>query len=658
MRRLLGLLLILPLLAADAPNVATIDPAAPDLAAEWQAKLATLPDGGTLRIPDAPLTYAAHTIWQGTDRITIEGPGSDSRRAVLVGLTGVTPLVFLRPDFSWRRDEPDLAAANPDGTFKLGSSFAADHRFDLYGLADASLAPTPNCRWGVATRTPSGGNARPDAQIWWWDAPPATADGDGWAGIDALTFTILLQGPVRGKYVVGLGSDDNPSPWFLTAEADGFHLSFRADGDLDASPWPRVTRFGDPTAAGRLLLTFQVDLRTGVIRAWQDLRETPAQSLRWATPADLAGKSFALNKQCPFTVGAWGYSLQGGDQAVLGDRGDLKVAGFCAHKAPLYTSDADGNQQFAGAFAGTPANDLHMLDGIDQAGSFLFSLDNQYSPPQAGPLGREVYCWTAAKLGRYRSEGFFLPFAQDVTNPALEYVRMRGLTVQGSGAAVTLGQTLVARFDDVVFRGANVGLSFLPGCSTYKVWLDHCGVSGANAGVKADSAILSLRAMAMLDVGRVGISARGCTTVIDDWAAGGMAPAMGGTHDALVEMLDGGYGSSLAASHLWNDAEGPPGFARGLVYAERHNTALTKLALSDLDSGGLAPGAPLVRLVDRYGSTRPGVAACSIRGCFNSSGGPLVAAEGAWKVDDGPAPAPASAPPANLSGQSATIIFK
>jgi len=148
--------------------------------------------------------------------------------------------------------------------------FPTDHRIDLYGKVDTTLASSPATRYGLRSRSPSTVAGANVAGHWVevWGSPPATGCGDLWKDTRVFTLELAIENP-RGAMgtvsICGMGaiggtmgtSGAQGGPWTLVANGTSFLFSFNTlEG---ANGVPRTFSFGDATLSGVQKIWIEMD---------------------------------------------------------------------------------------------------------------------------------------------------------------------------------------------------------------------------------------------------------------------------------------------------------------------------------------------------------------------------------------------------------------
>ena len=578
------------------PTTATtpipLPPGQADYAPTIQAAIDALPPGGgAVELPAGPIPLGS-SLRVDRSGVTLRGRGKDT---ILQARGYFHPIVLGVP-----RD----------------AALTADHRFDLFGTLDATVAPVSGQAWGV--------DLKGDRWLSWWAMPPASGMlGDGWRTVPALTIDLCLPTVPAGPYValLAMGTYPNPSPWGLDIYTEPvFHQRFFRYWEQTAEGSKRYLEFGnaDAVSSTPVRISLVRDLADGTFSAWVNGQLMPERTIGAPiTP----GANFAPNKVAPFQLGN-GDVIQSDWRPPGWVRPAYRVAGLTLSAAIDYASDVTGKQVRAD---GGAIDDSYRYG---PSGRNVIARLSLADPPQAGPAGQAVRMVGGPNNLNGQFWGMFLASGQPV--PAgLSIENMSVQCQNGVGQGVAIGQVLDVTLKDFRSIGGYQGAGSLNVGAVYLVRiLGDTRLSGQDCGYYGNSQkILAGR----LDLGYVtnaGVRLAGCDASFDALIGASYA-----RHPScLAECLGGGYAARYSFGELWVDNEG--GKTEPAVVCEKHPAALTTLDIGALAAGTQDGVTPMIDLRDAFpggGINYGGI--CLVRGPVRHTTGLVVGYRGDWSVD-------------------------
>jgi hypothetical protein len=597
---------------------------------------------GIVHIPAGRWTIRT-PIWLDGDSITLQGDGS--RVSTIAAAGYFHPLLLgVRRRQLWKRD----VVRQP--------IFAADHRFDLYGILDESAVPARHRAWGVTTRSPSSGSKVPDHFISFWAVPPAIGFRDQWRSPRTLCIDACFARPPKGQPIFGMGAWYDPSPWVLEQHYEPAvkHRVFRftfATAEGGPGSDLRIFTFGNVDAlTGTVRLTVQVDFTTNdesgrcALRAWINGTEQTIQRGQGTrlTKATATEPSFTAadnlhwrpNKYAPFQIGTG--DLVQNDWRPPGHpelRGDLALAGLYIGTAADYISNRAGHQVRAD---GGPLNDAYRYLGTGRSRAHLMARLSLDDPPKDDYPGRLVWMRSGEKTADTNCAGLFLYRTDEEQHGVVSYLTLRGLQIQagqGVGQCVSIGQCIDVTIDDVIAREGWQGVGSMNYGAVYDIHIRNgCEFSGADCGYYGFNQIIRCDGLKRVNVNNALVRLVGCDARFGPLLTGGY------THhpSCMVEILDSGYASIYEFTSLISDQEG--GHTEPTIYCERHRTGGTTLRVQHVGPGIQDGKTPVIKLVDRFPGARGlGPGYLDLRRVLTAHG-LIVETEGDWEgtVEDCP----------------------
>lgn len=575
---------------------------------------------GVVYIPSGRWTCLS-PVWLDGDRIELHGEGPSS--VLTTSNVGAPPVILgLRRKTIWR-----------GGTLfaKLPHTFAPDHRVDLFGKLDQTAARAPGQRFGLRPLPPSNTTGRADHFLTFWAGPPCFGAYDYWEGTQTLTIQFCIENPAGkqiGKgHLMGMGGKNDfggPSPWILmttdsTYTDSKYHFLFRTrDRSKDGKSQPRDFSFGDTTATGIQRVAIQVDFRNGnaqglcnlqafingvqvpVTRGFGTRLATASDSEPSFTPEDQI--HFVPNESNTFTVFAAAHTLS----YPLYGISAYNLYGLRFNNALLYEDRGPGKAEQR--IDHKPVNDyLRYFDPATDHASTICWLPLTDKPHEPGRVtDRLVLVNHGAPAHGYQSYGLFTLNEREystydvVVGSKLSSVRLE--TALDSGAALALGNCFECWLSNCEFAGGWYGVgSMNTGGYDYK--LHNNTMSGRDAAFYGYAMMVESDTMTRVDAGRTFLRLSNCKAKFNNIKIGNMDSVF--KTDALIKIHgSGAYGSEYEFDTIETDNENSSAPATALIYAERHPTMETVLKVSNVVTGNLAPGVPVIKLVDYYGGDR------------------------------------------------------
>lgn len=568
----------------------------------------------------------------------VEIRGINDAVSVIAAADYIIPVVVgMRRRQAWRRDVDWLKT--------IPNVFAADHRMDLFGKVDTSLASAPNQKWGITTRSPSSGSPRPDHYVCVWGFPPMTGRDDGWETVNVFTIDFKIDGTVKGPlFGMGTSGSNGPEPWWIetyfepSLNKETFRFSFMtAEKPLLGAAPPRQFTFGDAKQCiGPTDITVQVNLTTAGaagtchVRAWiggQEQVVIPWYGCRLITatstepsfvPSDQL--TFRRNKGAAFHIGVRdSMDNRWGEDDV---RGDFSLYGLWMGDSAYYTSDKNGRQvrQDGGVL-----NDAYRYnDGDSRQGRICrLSLD---TPPTSDSLGRLVDFVGGVRNGGVTARGWFV--AQDSVGGAMGGVRFRDVQIRSMawGIGVLVYQSINVDFINCTIVGGWAGIWGARCGAVYDVNMRDCTLFGNDCWFYGHSQVVKGENFRRSFIGATAFRFDGgCDVWMRNVSAGsttGQAPG------SMVEILAGGYASGYVFENFESDDEG--GQSHVGLLCEMHPQGVSIIARNF--SHSMRDGkVPLIKLTDAMPENDPNIFGFIEVDNHATQNGPVVEAEGRWK---------------------------
>jgi hypothetical protein len=532
---------------------------------------------------------------------TLPKRGTGERAVIVIpgdrtGYFADRPIHADRPDLEFIGDGPDrsfLVAAHAGSVVQVGmprlAPPSADHWPDAFGLLDATAAPAPGRRFGLALKADSHAAFGPPS----FGRGRVAADGtcDWWGKTSQATVEVAFDGPWPVGPIVGAGWGMSFDPIGLNVSDWGAGVGWtEGDGTLLGGT-ARSAGFQQPAlprlGPGVHRLAVQVDItgRGPEFSAWLD----GVQVTNPSAPVGGSPRTFRASQGSPWRVGAAGGTIQGwaGDSRSSPTLLDATLLGLRVSAGLRYADDGKGSPQRR--LDGRPIDDLSTYFARDAITVGLLAGDEP--PADAAPSRRVAVSGPAG-----RSSGFLMDRGHLDPNIPTAGVTLRGLTVRAApgGEAVTLGYCLRFRAERVRMDGGGRGLSSWNYAANYPHYLSDCVFEGTDAAIYLYGSTIVVERAEFPLVGRVAAWNVDGQLTARDWFF---------THGEPVAVIVGTKGATNVVERLNANIEGGKSPTDTAFISESGGSKLNGppntggLSIAGFIGGNFLKDRPVIRLV-------------------------------------------------------------